>query len=305
MITAAHVLMSVLAAAPAPLPGAGASAACPQGPGGHAEIVSIAPKRRSSAPPGKRAVRPPAASVEAANRAALQEPRSDGFVDSVQVYPWTEGGIYRLYTAPGHITDIALQPGEALTAVAAGDTVRWIVGDTTSGSGASRQVHILLKPSASGLSTNLVITTDRRIYRLQAEATQRTAMAAVSWTYPGDALLALSGDTSGIDGIATGSDRDAPPFDFGYVLKGDKPSWRPLRVFNDGRQVFVEFPPGFARGEAPPLFARRRDGTTELLNYRVQGRFYVVDRLFEAAELRLGSKKQQVVRIEHRGGKAR
>jgi len=260
------------------------------------------PSARRTSPAGKGAVRP-AARVEAANRAALLEPRSDGFVNSVQVYPWSEGGVYRLYTAPGHITDIALQPGEALTAVAAGDTVRWIVGDTTSGSGAARQVHILLKPSAAGLSTNLVITTDRRIYRIEAEATARTAMAAVSWTYPGDALLALSGSTSGYAGVSSGS--DPALFNFGYQIKGDKPSWRPLRVFYDGRQVFVEFPLGFARDQAPPLFGRGPDGASELLNYRVRGRFYVVDRLFAAAELRLGAKKQQVVRIERRGGTAR
>jgi len=262
-------------------------------------------KRRAALRAGQGSIRPPAASVEAANRAALQEPRSDAFVDSVQVYPWAEGGIYRLYTAPGHVTDIALQRGENLTAVAAGDTIRWVVGDTTSGSGASRQVHILLKPSAAGLSTNLVITTDRRIYRLQAEATQRTAMAAVSWTYPGDALLALSGSGSDIASATYTGGGDVAPFDFGYVLKGDKPSWRPLRVFNDGQQVFIEFPRGFARDQAPPLFASGGDGGTELLNYRVVGRFYVVDRLFDAAELRLGGKKQQVVRIERRDGKGR
>lgn len=264
--------------------------------------LARAPARRAAA--ARSAIRP-AARVEAANRAARQEPRSDGFVDSVQIYPWTEGGVYRLYTAPGHITDIALQPGEALTAVAAGDTVRWIVGDTTSGSGPTRQVHILLKPSAAGLSTNLVITTDRRIYRIEAEATPRTAMAAVSWTYPGDALLALSGSTGGSPEAAPDESSAPALFNFGYALKGDKPSWRPLRVFDDGRQVFIEFPPGFARDQAPPLFGRSAEGTSELLNYRVRDRFYVVDRLFTAAELRLGAKKQQVVRIERSGGKAR
>lgn len=266
------------------------------------EVVR-APRRRSAAP--GMGARLPAARVDAANRAALLEPRSDGFVNSVQVYPWTEGGVYRLYTAPGHITDIALQPGEALTAVAAGDTVRWIVGDTTSGNGAARQVHILLKPSAVGISTNLVITTDRRIYRIEAEATARTAMAAVSWTYPGDALLAISGRDAGYADGPFGETGDPALFNFGYAIKGDKPSWRPVRVFDDGRQVFIEFPPGLARDQAPPLFARGADGVSELLNYRVKGRFYVVDRLFVAAELRLGAKKQRVVRIERRQEKRR
>ena len=34
-----------------------------------------------------------------------------------------------------------------------------------------------------------------------------------------------------------------------------------------------------------------------LVNYRVQGNYYVVDRLFAAAELRLGSDPQRIVRI--------
>lgn len=267
--------------------------------------VTRVTKRRAKPTAGRRASAPPSARVEAANRAALQEPRSDRFVDAVQVFAWTEGGVYRLYTAPGHITDIALEPGEGLTAVAAGDTVRWIVGDTTSGSGATRQVHILLKPSAAGISTNLVITTDRRIYRLAAEATRRTAMAAVSWTYPGNGLLALSGRDGAYADDGLPGAGDPALFNFGYAIKGDKPSWRPLRVFDDGRQVFIEFPPGLARDQAPPLFARGADGASELMNYRVRGRFYVVDRLFRAAELRLGAHKQQVVRIERRAGKGR
>lgn len=259
--------------------------------------------RRGSPAAGRRAPAP-SAQVDAANRAALLEPQGDRFLDAVQVFPWSEGGLYRLYTAPGQITDIALEPGEQLTAVAAGDTVRWILGDTTSGSGAARRVHILLKPSASGLSTNLVITTDRRIYRLEARSTPRTAMAAVSWTYPATTLVALSGreDEDAVRGMGGAS--AGAPFNFAYALKGDKPSWRPLRVFDDGRQVFIEFPPGFARDQAPPLFARGADGASELLNYRVRGRFYVVDRLFAQAELRLGAKKQRVVRIERQGGPA-
>src|SRR3546814_6875971 len=68
----------------------------------------------------------------------------------MQVYPFTQGALYQVYTAVGQITDIALQPGEQLVGsgpVAAGDTVRWIIGDTESGSGATRQIHILVKPT--------------------------------------------------------------------------------------------------------------------------------------------------------------
>ena len=66
----------------------------------------------------------PAARIAAANREALREPASGNYLNAVQVYPWSEGALYRLYTAPEQVSDIALQPGEGLVAVAAGDTVR-------------------------------------------------------------------------------------------------------------------------------------------------------------------------------------
>jgi type IV secretion system protein TrbG len=239
----------------------------------------------------------PTARVAAANRAGTREPSSHGYVNAVQVYPWIEGTVYRLYTAPEQVSDIALQPGETLTAVAAGDTVRWVVGDTTSGTGATRRVHVLIKPTGPGLKTNLVITTDRRSYHLQVESTARTAMAAVSWTYPQDQLLALDrGSGDGAEGsIASGV--AVQDLRFRYEISGDRPPWRPTRAFDDGRQVFIEFPARLDQGEAPPLFVVGPEGDNQLVNYRVRGSFYIVDRLFAAAELRLGGKRQQVVRI--------
>lgn len=72
----------------------------------------------------KRKISPNVARVAAANRAATQEPQAQGFVNAAQVFPFADGAIYQVYTAPGAVTDITLQPGESLVAVAAGDTVR-------------------------------------------------------------------------------------------------------------------------------------------------------------------------------------
>lgn len=241
----------------------------------------------------------PTARVEAANRAALREPSSDGYLNAVQIYPWSDGALYRLYAASERVTDIALQPGETVTSVAAGDTVRWTVGDATSGSGENRRTHILVKPFSAGLKTNLVITTDRRAYHLALESTATTAMTAISWTYPQDELIVLRRQQEMAEAatpIASGIAVESLNFD--YAISGDKPAWRPLRAFDDGRQTFIEFPPSIAVGEAPPLFAVGENGEAQLVNYRVAGRYYVVDRLFGAAELRLGEKRQQVVRIE-------
>jgi type IV secretion system protein VirB9 len=38
-----------------------------------------------------------------------------------------------------------------------------------------------------------------------------------------------------------------------------------------------------------------------LINYRLSGRYYIVDQLFTSAELRIGAKHQAVVRITRAG----
>ena len=246
---------------------------------------------------------PPTARIEAANRAATREPSSAGYLNAVQVYPWTEGALYRLYAAPERVSDLALQPGEKLVAVSAGDTVRWIIGDTTSGAGDTARVHILVKPFAPGLATNMVITTDRRAYHLALESTDRTAMAAISWTYPQDRLVALQRQNQTAEQARPVAENVAlTNLRFRYEISGDSPPWRPVRAWDDGAKVYIEFPGRLDQGEAPPLFVVGSLGDSQLVNYRVSGNHYIVDRLFAAAELRLGEKPQQVVRISRTDG---
>jgi len=243
--------------------------------------------------------------VEAANEAARMAPEEAGYVNAVQVYPFTEGALYRLYAAPGQVSDIALQPGEAIVSLAAGDTVRWIVGETTSGTGASARAHVLVKPMRAGLASNLVILTDRRAYHLEMESTEATYMAALSWSYPHDELRALARRNARAEEAEARVIEGGLALDelhFRYRVSGDEPPWRPLRAFDDGAKVYIQFPARLDQGEAPPLFVVGPTGEAELVNYRVKGRYYIVDRLFAAAELRLGEAPQQVVRIHRAGG---
>ena len=240
----------------------------------------------------------PAAAIAAANRTGTVEPTPPTFINAAAILPFADGTIYRVYTAPERVTDIVLQPGEMLGAVASGDTARWVIGDTTSGSGAGKRVHVLVKPYAAGLATNLVITTDRRTYHLALSSGTGAAMSSIAWTYPQDALIALKQAqeaAAAAEPVAAALDVDQ--LHFNYALSGNQPSWRPLRAFDDGRQTFIEFPASLAVGEAPPLFLVGQKGEAQLVNYRLRGRYYVVDRIFDVAELRLGTRHQDIVRI--------
>ncbi len=267
------------------------------------QLKPVEPSRRSPE------AADPASRVNQANAAARVQPVRDGFINAMQVYPYTGGALYQVYAAVGQITDIALQPGEQLVGagpVAAGDTVRWIIGDTESGSGATRQVHILVKPSRADLMTNLVINTNLRTYHIELRSTERTYMASVSWQYPQDQLIALrrqNAQSEAARPVASGI--DLANINFRYAIEGDRAPWRPLRAYDDGRQVFIEFPRGIAQGEMPPLFVVGPAGnSSELVNYRVRGHYMIVDRLFAAAELRLGSgNDQRRVRIVRTDGR--
>ncbi len=270
------------------------------------------PGQLKPVPGGKSPPEPkdPKQRITQANAAARVQPVRNGFINAVQVYPFSSGALYQVYAAPGQVTDVALQPGEQLVGsgpVAAGDTVRWIIGDTESGTGTAKQIHILVKPIRPDLQTNLVINTDRRTYLLELNSTEKTYMASVSWQYPQDQLIALRRQNAAAvaaQPVAAGIDISA--LNFRYEIEGDTPAWRPLRAFDDGSKVYIEFPSGIRQGEMPPLFIIGPGGDSELVNYRARQNYYVVDRMFAAAELRLGDRNsERRVRIVRTDGRRR
>ena len=247
--------------------------------------------------------------VKQANAAARVQPTRTGYINAVQVYPFADGALYQVYSAPGQVTDVALQEGEQLVGsgpVAAGDTVRWIIGDTESGAGPTKKIHILVKPTRPDLVTNLVVNTDRRTYLLELRSAEKTYMASVSWQYPQDQLIALRRRNSAAEAASPiNVGIDISRLRFRYQIEGDNPPWRPLSAFDDGSKVYIEMPRGIAQGEMPPLFVIGPEGDAQLVNYRVRENYYIVDRLFAAAELRLGGEHQETVRISRTDGKPR
>ena len=142
--------------------------------------------------------------------------------------------------------------------------------------------------------------TDRRTHHVELVSTKGTYMASVSWTYPAGSLIALrKQNLAAMQDEQRIADRGVrlDSLNFRYRIEGDDPPWRPLRAFDDGRKVYIQMPSGLPQGEAPPLFVAGADGRPTLVNYRVRGVYYIVDRLFAVAELRLGENPQRIVRI--------
>lgn len=254
------------------------------------DLVPPAPQPPVPAPRARQRVVAPITALATANADARRRPDPDAFVDATQMYDYATGALYEVYAAPGYLSTILLEPGEAIVTVAAGDTTRWMVEETTAGDMGDPRSLLLLKPTRAGIRTNIVLVTDRRTYLIEAIAVQGSAYSAqTAWRYPDDDAIRQA--------AISGVDVDAINFRYRIeTVRGRNPNWRPIRVFDDGRRTYVEFPLDISTSEAPPLFLR--DGPdAALVNYRVVGNRYIVDRLFDVAELRLGSTRQTIVRI--------
>jgi type IV secretion system protein VirB9 len=250
------------------------------------------------------------AAIAAAKAGATTQPTTDGFLNAIQYYDYAPGVVYTAITSPGYVTTIALRPNEKLITAAAGDTLRWLVDSVQSGSGDAAQTLLIVKPRKGGLQTNLLITTDQRIYTLDLTSVDSSVYhTMIAWNYPfGDAVIirnqVVAQQTAAQATVATGVDLSRANFNYSILRQKHSPTppWCPLRAFDDGRKTYIQFPPKVAATEAPPLFVIGRDGQgpsseVQLVNYRVKGDWYIVDRLFEKAELRMGRAPQTIVAI--------
>jgi P-type conjugative transfer protein TrbG len=237
-----------------------------------------------------------------ANKKAAQNPEHDGYFNAIQTWPYEEGALYQIYSAPMRLTVISLQPGEKIMGrPAAGDTTRWQASIGKSLNAGVEQLHIYVKPSRPGLDTSMVITTDRRTYFLELHSFETEYLAAASWRYPQDEIAQLETEAvkAEVKEKAVSATIDLSAAYFGYdisVSKG-RPRWTPEQVFDDGAKTYIRFPKSMMAREAPALFVLSGDKDVQLVNYRVRNEYYVVDRLFDVAELRLGQQSQDIVRI--------
>jgi P-type conjugative transfer protein TrbG len=212
--------------------------------------------------------------------------------------------------APFFVCDLVLQPGETVNDLNAGDSVRWKITPATQGAGADAVTHVMIKPSDIGLMTNLVITTSRRAYVIKLVSQRDDWMPKVSFEYPDEAMAHWSGHRAQAERLRETAEASAGEssarLDFGYRLSGDRPSWRPIRVYANGAKTYIQFPPDVAHGDLPALVALADDPSflglatlftgpnQQMVNYRLVGDRFEVDKVLNHAALISGVGDAQV-----------
>lgn len=253
----------------------------------------------------------PTQAVDYANQNATVQPTTGGnFFNAMMTYNYMDGVLYTIYTAPMHITDISLAPGEKLISEAAGDTLRWQVAQTYSGQGANLTQHVLVKPSQSGLTNTMVITTDQRVYHLILQSTDNSYMASVQWNYDNN-MVNYGNDANSNPDLATPPDTspsvDLSNLDFNYqysLISGSQPAWYPVRVFNDGQQTYIQLAPNYSATQLPVLFVADDSGNYGTsVNWRYRAPYIIVDTVLQNARLQTGvqSTGETIVQITHTG----
>lgn len=241
---------------------------------------------------------------------------------------------------PIDLTDIELEEGEQINDILIGDNIRWSVTPTMNGeeNGLSQTSHVIVKAKKPNLTTSLIITTNRRTYRIRLVSSAVFHMPLAAFSYPEaeqkqgfkdyldeikalenkrldtvqkiqfdsekrimeleSNLLSLEEQKEEIKGERV--DPAALNFLYDVDVKKGRPRWKPVNIYNDGRKTYIVMPDNMQTDEAPIILVKS-GGKNELVNYRLVDNKYVVDRIFEKAIMLSGvGRKRQEVEIERR-----
>ena len=207
-------------------------------------------------------------------------------------FPYIEQHLYKVYLQEGFITDIKLGTDEKLKYVGGGDTVRWKIDTVSTGDGKNKVSHIFIKPMKNGLSTNIVINTDKRMYQLILES-GFGYNPMVSWTYPKSDLEIIKQEKHKNYAFI-----DPTNLKFGYEISNKNYKWSPVDVFRSSTKTYLKMKDEIVNTELPAFFVFDDDNKPILVSYRFVDGYFIIDRLVDKAVLVSGKKK---VKIKYEG----
>ena len=176
-------------------------------------------------------------------------------------------------------------------------------GDSAAVDVAAEGPHVMLKPKAARVATNLTLVSSRRVYHFEyrsvdAQPPLATAIFALRFRYPSaaaDVTPAPFKSSTPVAATAVARVTELQrPVNRDYWYCGGS-TLRPVAASDDGVQTRLTFS---SRGEWPAIFVRNEDGSESLLNFHAEGTTAVVHRVAPEFVLRRG---RLVGCVENRG----
>lgn len=221
------------------------------------------------------------------------------------VFNYDSNNTYTVLTLPGNITDIQLNEGEKITALAMGDSVQWIT--------AKVEGHVFIKPTRENIFTSATLVTDQRTYQLTLRSSPEGGKwyQRVSWQYPElivlkqteQEALARSQQVAAEAVRIEEKKRQAEEIsitvnkapgnpvenlNFEYTVTGDA-EFKPTQIFDNGKITWLRM--NVKLQEWPATFIIDDTNTTEVINPLRDGAFIKITRLFKKAVLKLKDKE--------------
>jgi len=237
------------------------------------------------------------AAVNKSTQNSIQVPLK--YVNGKMLYPWDETFTYEIHCQPYRTTDIQLEPGEQVLEMPfLSEEKVWEIGAGVSRDHGLDTQHFFVKPTYTGLTTSMIIITDRRVYHLLLKSFKDTWMVMVEWQYPHPWPLTIKSEVinsqkTELSGDALSVNPEYLSFDYkmSYSLF-KKPLWLPKRVYDDGRKTYIELDERMLHLITPVLFNHKN----ERINYRVNKNLIILDELIEKVTIRSGRDKVTIVK---------
>ncbi|CAG7589273.1 MAG: P-type conjugative transfer protein VirB9 [Candidatus Midichloria sp.] len=162
--------------------------------------------------------------------------------------------------------------------------------------------RIFLKPVEDDATTNMTVITNKRMYFFEMHAEDATDIDddnlsfVVKFVYPDDGIyssFAVNSSNSGASqAIRTLSSYHGPDlthpelYNFNYKISGKRSDIEPLQIFDDGEFTYFKF--RNINAEIPAIFLVDSDNREGIINYRIAGKYVVVERVAAKFTLRHG-----------------
>lgn len=254
------------------------------------------------------ATTPPVTAMAASSRAETKTATVAATVASVVTVVPFDGTGKVLTCSVLRACVVELERGEVLVnEPVAGDLARWIIVRARAGP-AGANALVIVKPKTCGISTNLVLSTDRRIYDIDLDSPpcsdyvgsptnpKREYVRHIRFSYPDDSTRAATRVTSASATDAAGHDsvdKSSRRLNHDYAVMrtrrgwfgmlGEEPldfPWAPTAIGDDGAHVYITLPSEARQHAAPVLYAVESDGSRTLVNYTMRDTVIVTDRTF-------------------------
>jgi type IV secretion system protein VirB9 len=186
------------------------------------------------------------------------QPSANSGDPRIQVIDYAPDQVIRLQGAPGYQTTIELSPDEQVENIAIGDSSAWQASSNRRGD------HVFLKEIRFGVSTNMTVVTNARLYNFQLVGDSGfggDVPYTVRFRYP------AASTRSATEGASTDAGGAS------YRLAGDK-ALRPSEINDDGTHTYIRWP---RERSLPAVYALTDAGKEMLVNGMMREDVLVID----------------------------